>query len=149
MPNTSLARAALIMICAPPCVYGHIQMIKPYPLHSTFNPKTPDNLKDHSMHSPLAPDGIYPCKGYISPEMDSVTIWKAGENVEVVLAGSATHSGGSCQFSMSYDKGLTWNVILSYMGGCLVDSMTIHVDIPPEAPSGEALFAWSWFNSQG
>lgn len=126
----------------------------PYPLHSTFNPKTPEAVKAYSNTSPLLADGVYPCKGYInspagSPYMDSVVTWKAGQAVNVTLAGSATHLGGSCQFSMSYDQGATWNVIKSYMGGCLTDSTTIDVDIPSEAPSGDALFAWTWFNNAG
>lgn len=81
--------------------------------------------------------------------MDSVVSWKAGQTVNVTLAGTATHHGGSCQFSMSYDGGSTWNVIQSYIGGCVTDSTTIDVDIPSEAPSGDALFAWTWFNTAG
>jgi hypothetical protein len=151
--HKTLTLTALIAACAS-SANAHMQMSWPYPLHSTFNPKTPESAKDYSMTSPLLTDGIYPCKGFInspsgSPYMDSVVTWKAGQTVNVTLAGTATHKGGSCQFSMSYDEGATWNVIKSYVGGCLTDSTTIDVDLPSEAPSGEALFAWTWFNHAG
>ncbi|KAJ9097351.1 hypothetical protein QFC19_006819 [Naganishia cerealis] len=151
--HTSLRFAALAAICAS-TASAHMQMSWPYPLHSTFNPKTPESAKDYSMTSPLITDGVYPCKGFInnpsgSPYMDSVVSWKAGQTVNVTLAGTATHHGGSCQFSMSYDGGSTWNVIQSYIGGCVTDSTTIDVAIPSEAPSGDALFAWTWFNTAG
>ncbi|GHJ85572.1 hypothetical protein NliqN6_1974 [Naganishia liquefaciens] len=68
------------------------------------------------------------------------------QKAEVELAGSSIDSG-SCQFSMSYDTGLTWNVILSSIRRCLADSMSILVDIPTsEASSGEDLFSRSWFD---
>jgi hypothetical protein len=151
--HTTFSLAALLAICAS-TASAHMQMSWPYPLHSTFNPKTPESAKDYSMTSPLLTDGVYPCKGFInnpsgSPYMDSVVSWKAGQTVNVTLAGTATHHGGSCQFSMSYDGGSTWNVIQSYIGGCVTDSTTIDVDIPSEAPSGDALFAWTWFNTAG
>lgn len=149
----TLTFSALIAACAS-SVNAHMQMSWPYPLHSTFNPKTPEDAKDYSMTSPLIADGIYPCKGFInnpagSPYMDSVVTWKAGQTVNVTMAGTATHKGGSCQFSMSYDQGATWNVIQSYIGGCMTDSTTIDIALPSEAPSGEALFAWTWFNHAG
>ena len=65
------------------------------------------------------------------------------------IVGTATHGGGSCQISMSYDQGATWSVIFSQIGGCPVDDMTTSITIPSAASSGEALFAWSWFNLQG
>ncbi len=81
--------------------------------------------------------------------MDSTITWSAGSTVNYTIAGSATHGGGSCQLSMSYDLGKSWNVIFSQIGGCLIDGMTTSVVIPPEAPSGEALLSWSWFNLLG
>jgi hypothetical protein len=81
--------------------------------------------------------------------MDSVATWSAGSSATYSIGGTATHRGGSCQLAMSYDMGKTWNVILSYMGGCMVDERTTEFTIPKEAPSGEALFAWSWFNQAG
>nr|XP_018261633.1 uncharacterized protein I303_06074 [Kwoniella dejecticola CBS 10117]OBR83791.1 hypothetical protein I303_06074 [Kwoniella dejecticola CBS 10117] len=81
--------------------------------------------------------------------MGSVASFAAGSSMNYTVAGTATHGGGSCQISMSYDQGATWNVIHSQVGGCLVDGMTTIITIPSEAPSGEALFAWGWFNRLG
>ncbi|OCF32734.1 hypothetical protein I316_05655 [Kwoniella heveanensis BCC8398] len=131
---------------------AHCQLAWPFPLHSPLNPATPEAIKDYSMTSPLISSGTYPCKGYInnpSSDMDSVASFSAGSPMNFTIAGTATHGGGSCQISMSYDLGATWNVIWTQMGGCLVDGMTNTIDIPSEAPSGEALFAWGWFNRLG
>jgi hypothetical protein len=81
--------------------------------------------------------------------MDSTATWAAGASINYTIVGTATHGGGSCQMSMSYDLGATWNVIFSQIGGCLVDGMTTTIEIPKEAPSGEALFSWGWFNLLG
>ena len=64
------------------------------------------------------------------------------------LAGSATHGGGSCQFSLSYDGGNTWAVIHSIIGGCPLNS-AYTFSVPTNIPSGNALFAWTWFNKVG
>jgi hypothetical protein len=64
------------------------------------------------------------------------------------LAGSATHGGGSCQFSLSYDGGNTWAVIHSIIGGCPLNS-AYTFSVPSGVPSGNALFSWSWFNKVG
>jgi hypothetical protein len=162
--SISLKLGALLLTCAS-LVHGHLQMYTPFALHSKFDPKNGEGKIDYSMTGSLAKGGPYPCKGYIDDSMHSVATWKAGESVDVVLAGTAIHGGGSCQFSMSYDKGATWNVILSYIGGCILDAdstkkeiqfkglpytlRTMPVDIPAEAPPGEALFAWTWFNYEG
>ncbi|ODN90788.1 hypothetical protein L198_06105 [Cryptococcus wingfieldii CBS 7118] len=132
---------------------AHIQMSWPYPLHSSLNPATPEALKDYSMTSPLVTDGTYPCKGFITTadDMGSNAEWSAGSTINYTLVGTATHGGGSCQLSMSYDNGDTWSVIFSHIGGCPMEeaSMTTDVTIPSDAPSGQALFAWGWFNLQG
>ncbi|KAK6910824.1 hypothetical protein I203_104857 [Kwoniella mangroviensis CBS 8507] len=132
--------------------FAHCQLAWPFPLHSPLNPATPEAIKDYSNTSPLITDGTYPCKGFInnpSSDMGSVATFSAGSSMNYTIAGTATHGGGSCQISMSYDQGSTWNVIYSQVGGCLVDGMTTTITIPSEAPNGDALFAWGWFNRQG
>lgn len=64
------------------------------------------------------------------------------------LSGGATHSGGSCQLSLSYDNGATFKVIKSMEGGCPL-TKNYDFEIPGDAPSGDALFAWTWFNLEG
>ncbi|RPA89620.1 hypothetical protein L873DRAFT_1839195 [Choiromyces venosus 120613-1] len=48
----------------------------------------------------------------------SVATWPAGSNQAFSLAGGATHGGGSCQVSLSYDNGETFKVIKSFIGNC-------------------------------
>ncbi|WVN86211.1 uncharacterized protein L203_101372 [Cryptococcus depauperatus CBS 7841] len=126
---------------------AHLQLANPFPFRSPLNPDEQD--KDYSMTSPLIASGTYPCKGYITSDAKSTATWAAGSEISYTITGTATHGGGSCQLSMSYDHGATWNVIYSQMGGCPLDSMTNTVTIPADAPSGDALFAWGWFNLQG
>jgi hypothetical protein len=50
--------------------------------------------------------------------------------IDVELKGTATHQGGGCVFSLSYDEGKTF---------------TYQVPLPKEAPSCDScIFAWSW-----
>ncbi|KAL1957761.1 hypothetical protein VTO42DRAFT_5605 [Malbranchea cinnamomea] len=129
---------------------AHMEMRDPYPFRSKFNPdNSPDEI-DYSMTNPLATDGSnFPCKGYHDDGIEGVTAtYDAGGSYSITLAGSARHSGGSCQISLSYDNGATFKVIKSIMGGCpLVD--TYNFRIPPNAPSGKALLAWTWYNLVG
>ncbi|ORX38345.1 hypothetical protein BD324DRAFT_578018 [Kockovaella imperatae] len=140
---------ALLALSAP--ALAHMQMSWPYPLRSSFNPKNNWENIDYSMTNPLGV-GQYPCKGYINnprEEMYPVTSWTAGSTVTITLDDGVTHKGGSCQLSLSYDDGKTWSVIQSYMGGCPIDSLSYDVEIPSDAPSGDAIFSWSWFNWEG
>ena len=107
------------------------------------------------MTAPLFPDGSnYPCKGYNTPSayssLNAVATLKAGSSFEVEFAaGGATHGGGSCQFSVSYDQGKSFAVIHSVIGGCPLES-TYSVPIPSGLPSAtKATFAWTWFNLVG
>ncbi|KAG5941072.1 hypothetical protein E4U59_001951 [Claviceps monticola] len=105
------------------------------------------------MTSPLFASGSnFPCKGYHSalntPQGRVVANCKAGQPYTVNLEGSATHGSGSYQLSLSYDKGQTWKVIQSFIGGCPLTPNWRFV-VPADAPTGKALFAWSWFNRIG
>ena len=70
--------------------------------------------------------------------------------VVVRLAGAAIHEGGSCQASISEDKGATFKVVKSYIGQCPVQGGgSFDFNVPKETKSGEVIFAWSWFNRVG
>ncbi|KAF7161883.1 hypothetical protein CNMCM6106_008999 [Aspergillus hiratsukae] len=130
------------------CVSGHIQMSKPYPIRSPLN-SDGDGQKDYSYTNPLSTDGSdYPCKGYANDPFKSVADYTPGQTYELELQGSATHGGGSCQIALSYDKGETFKVIHSMLGGCPIP-LKYNFQVPSDAPSGEALLAWSWFNKVG
>lgn len=139
-----------LLICAllASSVCGHMQMSNPLPIRSPLNTAS-NGPKDYSYTSPLSPSGSdYPCKGYANDPFVSVATYSPGGTYEMDIAGSATHGGGSCQIALSYDKGKTWKVIKSIMGGCPLPKK-YNFKIPSDAPSGEALLAWTWFNKIG
>ncbi|EGP91378.1 uncharacterized protein MYCGRDRAFT_33493, partial [Zymoseptoria tritici IPO323] len=147
--STSLSAACLLLASVQPAL-AHMEMRWPLPLHSKFNPDTPENKIDYSMTSPLKNDGSdFPCKGYQNDRPFIPTAsYTAGQAYNMTLAGSATHEGGSCQLSLSYDNGATFKVIKSMIGGCPLVN-TYDFTIPSFAPAGDALFAWTWQNRVG
>lgn len=127
---------------------AHMQMSKPYPIRSPLN-KDSDAQKDYSYTNPLQSSGSdYPCKGYAKDKFDSQATYSQGQEYEMALEGSATHDGGSCQIALTYDQGKTFKVIESMLGNCPIDKK-YNFTIPSDAPSGEALLAWTWFNKVG
>ena len=144
------ASALYMLLLALPPALCHVQMTWPAPLRSKYNPSTPNNLIDYSIASPLSASGSnFPCKGYQNdPDQLPAAHYTAGSTYNVTLAGEATHGGGSCQLSLSYDKGQTFRVIKSMIGGC-PKTLTYDFTVPSYAPSGEALFAWTWQNKVG
>ncbi|QUC23488.1 uncharacterized protein UV8b_07729 [Ustilaginoidea virens] len=130
---------------------AHMQMAYPPPLRSKHNPHSA--AVDYSMSSPLLADGSnFPCKGYQadlgSPAGRPTAAWSPGGTYNLTLEGTAVHAGGSCQVALSYDRGASWAVLRSFVGGCPL-TPTWSFELPPDAPAGEALFAWSWFNKLG
>jgi LysM repeat protein len=109
------------------------------------------------MTSPLKPDGSnFPCKNYHedfdkSPAGDPTATWAAGSSQKVTFGGSATHEGGSCQLSMSFDGGKTFKVIKSIEGSCvpLQGGGSLDFTVPADTKNGKAIFAWTWFNHTG
>lgn len=129
-------------------VSAHMQMSEPFPIRSPLN-KDNNGKKDYSYTNPLSTDGSdFPCKGYADDPFNATANYSPGSSYPLKLAGSATHKGGSCQISLSYDKGKTFQVIHSILGGCPIDK-EYKFTVPSDAPSGEALLAWSWFNKVG
>ncbi|OCK75356.1 lytic polysaccharide monooxygenase, partial [Lepidopterella palustris CBS 459.81] len=133
-----------------PVAFSHMQMDNPFPLRSPLDPDTPSSLKDYNMVAPLNPSGNdFTCKGYQwNTPWRSTTTYTAGQTYNMSVTGGATHGGGSCQLSLSYDKGITFKVIKSIIGGCPLRP-PYDFTIPEYAPSGQALFAWTWYNRVG
>ncbi|BGO98980.1 endoglucanase [Rhodotorula toruloides] len=134
---------------------AHIEMMYPPPINSKYDPQTLEANKDYTMTAPLFPDGSnFPCKGYNTPEayasLKPVATLSAGGSIDVQFApNGATHMGGSCQFSISYDQGKTFAVIHSIIGACPLSS-SYSVPVPAGLPSADsATFAWTWFNEMG
>jgi len=133
-----------------PQALAHMEMSWPYPLRSPLDPAVDYSVKDYSMTSPLLADGSnFPCKGY---QNDRPTVskasYQAGQTYNMTFQGSATHGGGSCQLSLSYDNGATFRVIKSMIGGCPLSNV-YDFTIPSYAPDGTALLAWTWQNLVG
>ncbi len=130
---------------------GHMQMSNPPPFRSKHNPYTTN--VDYDMNNPLDASGSnFPCKGYNSllntPQGRSVATWTAGSSYSFSVEGSATHNGGSCQASLSYDGGNTFTVVQSFIGRCPLKT-SWPFTLPNDTPAGEAVFAWTWFNNIG
>ncbi|KAJ5469106.1 hypothetical protein N7475_006858 [Penicillium sp. IBT 31633x] len=129
-------------------VSAHMQLSKPYPIRSPLN-KEGKGEKDYSYTNPLSSSGSdYPCKGYAKDDFQAVATWQPGSSQEMQLEGSATHDGGSCQLALTYDQGKTFKVIQSMEGDCPI-AKKYTFDVPSDAPDGDALFAWTWFNKVG
>ena len=117
---------------------------------------------DFDMVSPLKSKGTdFPCKGYLDdlgrPEGGSTKTFVAGRQATFQTEGNATHNGGSCQVSLSFDQGTTWKVIKSFIGNCVRSAggnafdanQVYNFTIPAEAKAGDAIWAWTWFNQSG
>ncbi|KAF9174149.1 hypothetical protein BGX21_007619 [Mortierella sp. AD011] len=109
----------------------------------------------------------FPCGGYAP---GPVTKLKAGQTINVRFLAStmkakdiktqpkptssskqfsqARHGGGTCEFSLSYDGGKTFNRIGRYTKTCPDAYYTWPVKIPSNVPScttkNKCLFVWSW-----
>ncbi|AEO71776.1 uncharacterized protein THITE_2124610 [Thermothielavioides terrestris NRRL 8126] len=130
---------------------AHMEIQYPAPFRSKFNPNAV-NI-DYTNTAPLASDGSnYPCKGYQSdlgtPAGKPTATFAPGGTYNFTVVGGAPHGGGSCQVSLSYDKGKTFTVIQSIEGGCPLSS-NYDFTIPSDAPQGEAIWAWTWNNEIG
>lgn len=155
MKLTETIVAAVLGLAA--VVNGHMEMISPLPFRSKYNPALTAPDIDYSMTAPLNNTGIdFPCKGYHNllgtPQGASAATWAPGGSYSFTVTGNANHDGGSCQASLSYDKGQTFKVIHSYIGGCPAvkgGDSSYQFTVPTDAPAGEALFAWTWFNLRG
>ncbi|RPA93902.1 hypothetical protein L873DRAFT_1703333, partial [Choiromyces venosus 120613-1] len=146
-----------------PQVSAHVRIKTPPPLGGP----TATDASGNAYNSPLSSTGSdFPCKGlHLKAGVDKTpkVSWAAGSRAffELVPNGAgggegamAAHSGGSCQASLSYDNGASWKVLHTYQGGCPRDvpynsniagpNQKFEFDVPKEAKSGDALFAWTW-----
>lgn len=150
--KTSHVLGACLSMAA--CVVAHMEMKDPPPFRSTFNPNTGDDI-DYDMISPLNSDGSdFPCKGYAkllgTKKGKPVATWSPGGTYSFTITGNTPHNGGSCQASVSYDRGSSWKVIRSYIGNCpVLGDSSYSFTLPSDLPAGEMLFGWTWFNNEG
>jgi hypothetical protein len=140
---TTLALAALVV----PAV-AHMEMSNPPPFRSKYGATQPI---EYNMVAPLSDAGAdFPCKGFHHDAVEPVVQYAPGGSYSVEIKGGATHNGGSCQLSLSYDQGATWEVIKSFEGSCPAsDGAQLGFTMPSDVQTGRALFAWTWFNHTG
>ncbi|KYK61255.1 RNA polymerase Rpb1 repeat domain protein [Drechmeria coniospora] len=131
----------------------HMEMKDPPPFRSKFNKFS--KSADYDMTAPLsAAGGNYPCKGYQSlfgtAEGKPVATWVPGKSYSMTITGGASHGGGSCQAAISLDRGKTFKVIHSFIGNCPgTGESSFQFTLPSDTPSGDMIFAWTWFNQIG
>ncbi|KAF2090284.1 lytic polysaccharide monooxygenase, partial [Saccharata proteae CBS 121410] len=133
-----------------PIGQAHMMMTSPSPWDSPTQADASD--RDYDIKSPLQADGSnFPCQGMTkATDLTPTVTYSAGQSYNMSVTGSANHNGGSCQLSLSYDNGKTFKVIKSMIGGCPVSGTSSYdFEIPLSAPSGTAVFAWTWMNKVG
>lgn len=153
--KSTIVVAAAALLAANP-VAAHMEMKYPAPVFSQFNDFNGGNILN-TYTAPMSGRDQFPCRDAsvlqaIGTEAGTaVDSWAQGSAQSITITGGAFHGGGSCQFSLSYDQGSTFKVIKSYIGNCPSTNgdSSYDITVPNDAPSGEAVFAWSWFNKIG
>lgn len=127
-------------------VSAHMEMKYPVTRKSKLNKFYTGDEIDYDMTAPLGDIYPFPCRGYkAGPVSDT---YSAGDSISVQLDGGASHNGGHCQWSLSYND-VDFAVIKTVMGTCMVDTNNYQVQIPKDAPEGKVTLAWSWINRSG
>lgn len=135
---------------------AHMQMQFPAPFRSNFNQFAQKGTDAASnMNAPLSASGSdFPCKGFQSdlgtPAGQPTASFAVGGQGNITIAdGGAPHGGGSCQISLSMDGAKTFTVIQSIIGGCPASGASYDFTVPDDAPTGDAVLAWTWHNNIG
>ncbi|KAI1314644.1 hypothetical protein EDD11_001896 [Mortierella claussenii] len=143
-------------------------MIYPLPRGHPSNPNT--GLVDYDCRDAPLYDGCgggvgktFPCGGY-PPDKEVVQSFKAGQVINVRFGNAqygspgqqpllptsnqARHSGGMCEFSLSYDQGKTFGVFARYHRSCPDMFYDWPIKLPDNLPSCEScIFGWSWIDA--
>jgi hypothetical protein len=135
---------------------AHMKMAKPVPYANAQLDNAPLDGKGSN----------FPCK-MLFDTTTPATSMALGSTQPLEFTGGATHGGGSCQVSITYDnppnKNSVFKVIHSIEGGCPTknnagnigtdasssDPDTYSFTIPTNLPTGKATLAWTWFNKVG
>ncbi|KAJ1959397.1 hypothetical protein GGI12_004357 [Dipsacomyces acuminosporus] len=123
----------------------------------------PGQTFDYNLNSPIGSGGriLAPICKHSTPWPQATEKWTAGQSVTVKFAPpGATHSGGHCEFSVSYDGGQTFVVLHQALKHCFFDRIptsgsanlvsSYTFTLPNNLPGiDRAVFAWSWVNAVG
>ncbi|KAJ2609854.1 hypothetical protein H4S08_003879 [Coemansia sp. RSA 1365] len=151
---------------------GHTSFITPCPRYSPVGENCPAlpageslDTGDKGINAPIGSvqlGGNMPLCRHTTPWPTPAASWTAGEEVTIKFnPSSAIHSGGHCQFSISYDNGKTFAVIHEELRYCFLGSKPsgltntpsiseYKIKLPKDLPnSDKAVFAWTWVNASG
>ncbi|KAJ2774668.1 hypothetical protein IWQ57_000713 [Coemansia nantahalensis] len=147
---------------------AHMAVISPCPRYNpncAAKPPLPAGQQmDVDIKTPISslakPEAVQPLCKYTTPWAAPAATWTAGQSVTVEFQrDGAAHSGGHCQFSMSYDGGKTFAVIHEELRHCFFTGAASSNDatvlqytfnLPKDLPSSNsAIFVWSWVNASG
>lgn len=132
MLSSSILASVLLLVAG---AQAHMSIVFPPP----FDAKTNVNI-----NAPISA-AQFPCNGLLKTGGPSAATLIAGAESKITFKGSASHSGGSCQVALTYDK-TNFYVIHSWQGGCpTTDGGSLPFTVPSDAPLGEAVFAVSAF----
>ncbi|KAJ2773322.1 hypothetical protein IWQ56_001039 [Coemansia nantahalensis] len=149
---------------------AHMALVYPCPRFSNKCDKKytlPPGAKynEDTMTSPIGYGKDTPLCKSKTPWPQPVASWTAGQSVTIKFPpGGATHGGGHCQFSISYDGGNAFAVMYEVLGNCFTgqpagagvvgsagaETREYTFKLPDTLPaSNSAVFAWSWVNAIG
>ncbi|KAI8323247.1 hypothetical protein GQ54DRAFT_248188, partial [Martensiomyces pterosporus] len=146
---------------------AHMEITAPCPRYSskcaTQPALPPGQTIDYNLNTPIGSNGdvLAPFCKHTTPWPKVTETWTAGQSVTVQFApGGATHSGGHCEFSVSYDGGSTYVVLHQELRYCFfnappssggTDSVRSYTfTLPSNLPGTDhAIFAWTWVNAVG
>ncbi|KAJ1960250.1 hypothetical protein GGI12_003905 [Dipsacomyces acuminosporus] len=146
---------------------GHMEFTSPCARYSSkcaTRPTLPPGQEiDYNLKSPIGSEGqiLEPICKHITPWPQATDTWTAGQPVTVQFAPpGTTHSGGHCEFSVSYDGGRTFVVLHQELKHCFFDKiptggsanlvLSYTFTLPSNLPgTSHAVFAWSWVNAVG
>jgi hypothetical protein len=130
-----------------------------------IKPESVFTLHDGFDLFPIGEPSQYPCYLTTGSDPSKVPTYEPGSVQSIGLQGSATHGGGSCQISITYDNppnaNSVFKVLKSFMGGCPITAdgnltpnpvnvlPELPYTIPSFLPAGDAVIAWTWFNKIG
>jgi hypothetical protein len=144
---------------------AHMAMYEPAPRYSSYEASSPQppsgQTYDYNIKSPIGTSTVIndPICKHTVPYDTPVATWSAGQTVSVKFqSDGAAHSGGHCQFSISYDNGKTFVVIQNEFRYCFFTGpasgntasvLSYDIALPAQLPSGRAIFSWTWVNCSG
>lgn len=147
----AILKIALCIVTVLQFCYAHIEVWRPPPRESP-NSKIYQRLKrvDYVNMGPTSSITVGFNQGFCKGKKRGPIVQKvkAGKNLRVDLKDNASHKGGHCEFSVSYDE-KNWVSLRTIKYNCLLRGFSFNVPIPKTMPNGRVVLAWTWINREG